>query len=645
MSGNGEWRREPSTDPAEGKSVSPPNEQTTSPSSDTTSPRDRSKRSCSSRSLSENSSSSSETPESVNETPETPKNKMRQTLPKVAYTGFSWRKSPPWKRSTLKLQHPPIAIRHAERDITRRILSAQVRNIKVLKDELCEVQRSLGDVKCQNRLLTRLQRRHMKALQKYEGSEGSVHHLITQHSNEVGALRENLRAAQRSERGLSLRLKTAEGELLKTKDNLLRLQRLAEDKNLKEREELSKKLSRLSVKMELQSSKEKVALTGTPEDHPDIRRHGKWEAGSTYNLQCNYVWAAGIYSATENSGLQHLYIHGIETFGARSSSHFLLLCLQVLEKQLHLTTRFYNRQLALESKKTSEARGTARRLQDQILLLQQTVKKKERELHIKNIYAHRIPRDIWKYGSREGQGGMTFTKSIQTESEMFTPDQPDAHRGQECGEPQDKTTEPENDSTEEEDDDAQMTGAEAPIHEVLQTEESDGSLEIDGKYNEEDKESSSEEPDQQGSGEHPPLEDTRYCEKNQPDDSWNETKADSGRRVGSGDARRFLPRRNRHYTFTAATENLHQGLPATGPILTLRKAYNCKSLMLQRSSSLGHEELSLQKIETGSHNKKEKLPEVFQSKRKKKLMEELFGPGYDEKNRISSDFLTSEFSL
>ncbi|KAG9486245.1 hypothetical protein GDO78_009026 [Eleutherodactylus coqui] len=347
MSGNGEWRREPSTDPAEGKSISPPNEQTTSPSSDTTSPRDRSKRSCSSRSLSENSSSSSQTPESVNETPETPKNKMRQTLPKVAYTGFSWRKSPPWKRSALKPQHPPIAIRHAERDITRRILSAQVHNIKVLKDELCEVQRSLGDVKCQNRLLTRLQRRHLKALQKYEGSEGSVHHLITQHSNEVGALRENLRAAQRSERGLSLRLKTAEGELLKTKDNLLRLQRLAEDKNLKEREELSKKLSRLSVKMELQSSKEKV-----------------------------------------------------------------------LEKQLHLTTRFYNRQLALESKKTSEARGTARRLQDQILLLQQTVKKKERELHIKNIYAHRIPRDIWKYGSREGQGGR-YDGSMDGQGDMI----------------------------------------------------------------------------------------------------------------------------------------------------------------------------------------------------------------------------------
>lgn len=166
----------------------------------------------------------------------------------------------------------------------------------------------------------------------------------------------------------------------------------------------------------------------------------------------------------------------------------------------------------------------------------------------------------------------------------------------------------------------------------MQDEENDEFLEI-----EQDKESSTEGPNKLLLEEYLGLEDARLYEENQLDDTYNEKKVDSGKTTESRDTRSFLPRLSRRYTFTAATENLHQGLPASGPLPSVSKAHSCKSLMLR------HEEFFLPKIETGNHNeKKERRPEVSLSDRKKNLMEELFGPGYDVKNYFSSDVLSSD---
>ncbi|KAM4047214.1 lebercilin-like protein isoform 1-T6 [Anomaloglossus baeobatrachus] len=540
------------------------------------SPSDRSKTSDNDRSPSEK----SETLRCLNKAQKTTektaeiKKKKYQTFPKID-KGFSWRKSPPWKRLSLKPQHPLITMHNAGGDVSRHVLSAQVHKIKELKDQLCDVQRILGGVNRENRLLTRLQHRHMKALDKYESSESGIHHLISQHSNEVRMLRENLRSSKESEQGLSLKLRMAESELLKVKDNLLRLQRLSEDKNLAEREELSKKLSGLLIKKEIDSTKVKV-----------------------------------------------------------------------LEKQLNLTSRFYDRQLTLESKKASEARDMARKLQEQILLLQQMMKEKERELHIKNIYAHRLPRNLWKYSGLNGNGGLTFTRSTQTEGEMITPRQPGVLEAEEYIDLQDKSSESEHESAREEDGNSQMSGEDCPTQDVLQDEKSIGLLDIDGdNYKEQDKESSTERPNQLILEEDLGLGDARPNGQNHPDNLCNEEELRSGigNKTVSGHRRSLLPRLSRHYIFTAATENLHQGLPAAGPISGLYKVQSCKTLKLQPDSALSYEEFSLPEIETGNGNKTTaNRPEVSLSQRKKNLMEELFGPGYDIQNSFSSDFVNSE---
>ncbi|XP_077149980.1 lebercilin-like protein isoform X1 [Ranitomeya variabilis] len=535
----------------------------------------RSKTNRNDRSPSKNSKNS----ESVNEahkaqikTSAITNNKTCQTFSKVDKV-FSWRKPPPRKRSSMKPQHPPLLTHKNEGDVARRVLSAKVRKIKELNDQLCDVQRTLEEVSRENKLLTSLQYRHMKALDKYESSEGGIHHLIFQLGNEVRMLRQSLRSTQQSERGLSVKLRMAESELLKVKDNLLRLQRLSEDKNLAEREELNQKLSSLLIKKEIDSTKVKV-----------------------------------------------------------------------LEKQLHLTTRLYDRQMVLESKKGSEAQDMARNLQEQILLLQQKMKEKEREIHIKNIYAHRMPRNIWKYGGLGGHGGFTFTRSTQTESEAFTPKQPDTHENDEYADLQDKSSESGNESAREEDSNSQMGGEEAPTLDVLQDEKSNALVDIDGhKSKVQDREHSTEWLNQLLMEEDLAQGDARTYEKNHPENLRNKDKVGSVMSVETSHTKPLLPRISRRYIFTAATENLHQGLPAIGPIPSLYKAQNCKSLKLQCDSALSQVEFSLPEIEIGNENEKiAKCPQVSLSNRKKNLMEELFGPGYDMQNCFSNVLVNFE---
>ncbi|CAN2387551.1 Lebercilin-like protein [Pristimantis euphronides] len=568
---------------------------------------------------------------------------MHETFPKVAHTGFSRKKSPPRKWSSLKPQHLPFTNCEAERVVEQRTVLLQVRKIKELKDKLCNVQSTIEEVKHENRLLTRLQNRHMKALQKYEGPQSNIQQLITWHSNEVMTLRDNLRAAQEKERGLSRKLKIAESELLKTKDNLLRLQRLSEDKNLAEREELHKKLSSLLIKKEIDSNKVKSQSQPQPPGSHFLRRYCRWQHAAVTKSCCRTIAVNGHILTT--CLLRSMNVVGDKAYSTQSSIHFFLLFLQALEKELHVKDHFYHQQLAQESRKTYKAQNTIGKLQEEILLLKQTIKEKERELHIKNIYARRMPRNLSSCISLYGQGGLIFTKSTQTDSEIFMQDLPSAHKDEESGDSQDRNIESENDNAREEDDGSQMTCDEVLIHEIFSNVENDDFLEIDEKYKDQDKESSTDAPNLQISAEQLVLLDKGSYGKIQLGDLSNENEVDSGRNAESSDTRSFLPRLGRRNTFADLTEHLHQGLLETKSINSTREVRRCKSLMLLSISSLSHEELSLPKIDTGNCSEKKKLPEVSLSNQKIKLMEELFGPGYNVKNSLSSDSVPSDVNL
>ncbi|XP_048202172.1 lebercilin-like protein isoform X2 [Perognathus longimembris pacificus] len=228
---------------------------------------------------------------------------------------------------------------------THRILSARLHKIKELKNELTDVHRKLEATILENQFLKQLQLRHLKAIGKYENSQNNLPQITLKHQNEVKNLRQRLRTSQEKERAVSRKLREADSRLLKTRDALQALQKLSEDKNLAERDELTHRLSLLTAKMETNDKK-----------------------------------------------------------------------IQSLEKQLRLNNRAFGRQLAAENRKTVAAQTATKTLQVEVKHLLQKLKEKERELEIKNIYTNRILKNLHEKDYPKASS----TKSVQADRKSLS---------------------------------------------------------------------------------------------------------------------------------------------------------------------------------------------------------------------------------
>uniref|UniRef100_A0A8C5RLB1 Lebercilin LCA5 n=1 Tax=Laticauda laticaudata TaxID=8630 RepID=A0A8C5RLB1_LATLA len=127
--------------------------------------------------------------------------------------------------------------------VTKRVLSARLLKINELRNELSGLHVKLDELQKENRVLKQLQYRHEKALHKFEDTENEISQLLAQHNDEMRILKERLRKTQEREQTTEKKLKVSEEELLKAKSGLQKLKKLAEDKNLPERDELAKKLA------------------------------------------------------------------------------------------------------------------------------------------------------------------------------------------------------------------------------------------------------------------------------------------------------------------------------------------------------------------------------------------------------------------
>ncbi|XP_066891229.1 lebercilin-like protein isoform X3 [Kogia breviceps] len=134
--------------------------------------------------------------------------------------------------------------------VARRILSARLHKIKELNNELADLHHKLEATVTENQFLKQLQLKHLKAIGRYENSQNNLPQIMVKHQNEVKNLRQLLRKSQGKERAVSRKLRETDSELLKTKDALQTLQKLSEDRNLAERDELTQRLSVLTTTME-----------------------------------------------------------------------------------------------------------------------------------------------------------------------------------------------------------------------------------------------------------------------------------------------------------------------------------------------------------------------------------------------------------
>lgn len=159
--------------------------------------------------------------------------------------------------------HPQPSMTAPRREaVTQRILSARLNKIKELRNEVADVTRRLEAMALENQFLRQMQYRHLKALGRYEHSQHHLPQVVARHQSEVQHLRQLLKNSQGKERTMTRKLREMDQELLKTKDVLQQLQRLSEDKNLAEREELTQKLSMLTARLEGNDKKIQVGARG-----------------------------------------------------------------------------------------------------------------------------------------------------------------------------------------------------------------------------------------------------------------------------------------------------------------------------------------------------------------------------------------------
>ncbi|XP_041108374.1 lebercilin isoform X2 [Polyodon spathula] len=169
--------------------------------------------------------------------------------------------------------------------VTKRVLSARLLKINELKNEMSEQQLRLEELQKENKVLRRLQHRQEKALNKFEDTESEIAQLISSHSNEVRTLRERLRKSQEKERTAERRFKDSDEELYRTKSSLQKLRKLAEDKQLAERDELARKMAQADARLEYSDRRIKDLEKNLELSHSSFQRQLAAERKKAHEAQ------------------------------------------------------------------------------------------------------------------------------------------------------------------------------------------------------------------------------------------------------------------------------------------------------------------------------------------------------------------------
>nr|XP_017209224.2 lebercilin isoform X3 [Danio rerio] len=140
--------------------------------------------------------------------------------------------------------------------VTKRMLSARLLKINELKNALSELRLHADELQRENRLLRQLQLRQEKALHRYNDTDSEISQLLARHNNETHVLRERLRRSQENQRTAERSLRERDAQLQRCRSQMQKLQQLADDQNLGEREELSRKL--IGTQSRLQDSEHRV---------------------------------------------------------------------------------------------------------------------------------------------------------------------------------------------------------------------------------------------------------------------------------------------------------------------------------------------------------------------------------------------------
>ncbi|XP_047247292.1 lebercilin-like protein isoform X1 [Girardinichthys multiradiatus] len=128
--------------------------------------------------------------------------------------------------------------------------SANMNCIWMLKSQVWDLQQQLSEARTENKLLKKVQHRHMVVQQNFRDPEDSISQILAKHKNETKALQGMLREIRMCRDNLARQLQATERKLLSTKYALQHLQQLNLDHSLLEREELTLRLAKATSQLD-----------------------------------------------------------------------------------------------------------------------------------------------------------------------------------------------------------------------------------------------------------------------------------------------------------------------------------------------------------------------------------------------------------
>ncbi|CAL1540298.1 unnamed protein product [Lymnaea stagnalis] len=149
----------------------------------------------------------------------------------------------------------PGDMRKSHDTITARVLSASRNRINELRNKVEELRIQIKDLEQENRLYKKMQFRQEKAIRVIEEKENDLPSILDKHNNEVRALREQNRKMKEKYDKSDRYLRDAEDELERVKKKMNKYKEMCEQKELMERDELTRKLTKAELDLEEKEAK------------------------------------------------------------------------------------------------------------------------------------------------------------------------------------------------------------------------------------------------------------------------------------------------------------------------------------------------------------------------------------------------------
>jgi hypothetical protein len=133
--------------------------------------------------------------------------------------------------------------------VTQRVLSGKDHQIKQLQSDMRAAQNKICELLSENKLLQSLNKRNDVILNRFQNVEAELPTLLSHHNSEIKSLRERFQKLSIEHREQVREIRNKDAALQATKEQLVTLNKLVEDKGLKERQELARKLEEATDKI------------------------------------------------------------------------------------------------------------------------------------------------------------------------------------------------------------------------------------------------------------------------------------------------------------------------------------------------------------------------------------------------------------